>query len=35
MSYYLRLTRFLPLTAANIYSLLQYLVLGNKHQGGK
>jgi hypothetical protein len=27
------LTRFLPLTAVNAYSLLQYLVLGDKLQG--
>ena len=33
--YCLRLTRFLPLSAANVYSLLQYLVLGNKLQGGE
>jgi hypothetical protein len=33
--YRMRLTRFLPLTAANVYSLLQYLVLGNKLQGGE
>jgi hypothetical protein len=31
--YCLYLTRFLPLTAANLYSLLQYLVPGNKPQG--
>jgi hypothetical protein len=31
----LRLTRFLPLATANVYSLLPYLVLGNKPQGGK
>jgi hypothetical protein len=29
----IHLTRFLSLTAANVYSLLQYLVLGNKLQG--
>jgi len=29
------ITRFLPFTAANVYSLLQYLVLGNKLQGGE
>ena len=28
--YCLRLTRFVPLTGVNIYSLLHYLVLGNK-----
>jgi hypothetical protein len=28
--YCLRLSRFLPLIAANVYSLLQYLVLGDK-----
>jgi hypothetical protein len=33
--YCLILRRFLPLTAANVYSLLRYLVLGNKLQGGK
>ena len=33
--YGLRLTRFLPLTAGNVYSLLQYLVFGNKLQGGE
>jgi hypothetical protein len=27
------LRRFLPLSAANVYSLLQYLVLGNNLQG--
>jgi hypothetical protein len=31
--YCLRLTRFLRLTGVNVYSLLQYLVLGNKFQG--
>ena len=31
----LRLRRFLPLTAGNLYSLLPYLVLGNKLQGGE
>ena len=31
---YLYPTRFLPLTAVNVYSLLQYLVLGNKLQSG-
>jgi hypothetical protein len=31
--YCLRLTRFLPLTAVNVYALLPYLVLGNKLQG--
>jgi hypothetical protein len=35
MPYYLRLSRFLPLTAVNVYSPLPYLVLGNKHQGGE
>jgi hypothetical protein len=33
--YCLRLSRFLPLTAANVYSLLPCLVLGNKLQGGE
>jgi hypothetical protein len=33
--YCLCLTRFLPLTAANVYSLLRYLVFGNKLQGGE
>ena len=33
--YRLRLTRFLPFTAANVYSLLHYLVDGNKLQGGE
>src|SRR5829696_5590555 len=33
--YCLRLTRFLPLTAVNVYSLLPYLELGNKLKGGK
>jgi hypothetical protein len=33
--YCLRLTRFLRLTGVNVYSLLHYLVLGNKLQGGK
>ena len=33
--YFFYLTRFLPLTAVNVYSLLRYLVLGNKLQGGK
>ena len=33
--YRLRLTRFLPLNAVYDYSLLQYLVLGNKLQGGE
>ena len=28
----LRLSRFVPLTAGNVYSLLPYLVLGNKLQ---
>jgi hypothetical protein len=28
--YCLRLSRFLPLTAVNVYSLLHYPVLGNK-----
>ena len=32
--YCLRLSRILPLTAVNLYSLLPYLVLGNKLQGG-
>jgi hypothetical protein len=32
--YYLRLGRFLPLSAANVYSLLPYLVLGSNLQGG-
>jgi hypothetical protein len=31
--YCLRLSRFLPLTAGNLYLLLQYHVLGNKLQG--
>ena len=31
--YCLCLSRFLPLTAVNVYSLLPYLVLGNKLQG--
>jgi hypothetical protein len=31
----LRITRFLPLTAANVCSVLPYLVLGNKLQGGE
>jgi hypothetical protein len=29
------LTRFLPLSAANVYSLLLYFVLGNKLQSGE
>jgi hypothetical protein len=33
--YCLRLSRFLPLTTVNVYSLLRYLVLGNKLQGGE
>src|SRR5687767_9540333 len=33
--YCLRLSRFLPLTAANLYLLLPFLVLGKKLQGGK
>ena len=33
--YCLRLSKFLPLTAANVYSLLRYLVLSNKLQGGE
>jgi hypothetical protein len=33
--YCLRLTGFLPFTAVYVYSLLQYLVLGNKLQGGE
>jgi hypothetical protein len=33
--YCLRLTRLLPLTAVNVYSLLKYLVLGNKLQCGE
>jgi hypothetical protein len=33
--YYLRVRRFLPLTAAHVYSLLQHLVLGNMLQGGE
>ena len=33
--YGLRLSRFLPLTAVNVYSLLPYLVLGNKLQSGE
>ncbi len=32
---YLYLTRFLPLTGVNVYSLLPYLVLGKKLQGGE
>jgi hypothetical protein len=32
--YCLLLSGFLPLTAVNVYSLLQYLVLDNKPQGG-
>jgi hypothetical protein len=32
--YRLRLSRFLPLSAVYVYSLLQYLVLGNKLQSG-
>jgi hypothetical protein len=32
--YCFRLSRFLPLTAVNKHSLLQYLVLSNKLQGG-
>ena len=35
MPYYLRPSRFLPLTAVNVYSLLPYLVLVTKHQGGE
>ena len=31
----LRLTRLLPLTALNVFSLLQYLVPGNKLQDGE
>jgi hypothetical protein len=31
----LRLSRFLRPTGVNVYSLLQYLVLGNNLQGGK
>jgi len=31
----LRLSRFLPLTAVNRYSLLPYLVLGDKVQSGE
>ena len=30
--YSLYLSRFLPVTTVNVYSLLQYLVLGNKLQ---
>ena len=30
-----RLRRFLLLTAANVYALLQYFVLGNKLRGGE
>jgi hypothetical protein len=33
--YSLYLSRFLPITTVNVYSLLQYLVLGNKLQGGE
>src|SRR5215208_1395968 len=33
--YCLRLTRFLPLTGVNVYSLLHYVVLGNKLQVGE
>jgi hypothetical protein len=33
--YCLRLGRFLPLSAVYVYSLLQYLVLGNKLQDGE
>jgi hypothetical protein len=33
--YCLCLTRFLPLTAVKVYSLLAYLVLANKLQGGE
>ena len=33
--YCLCLSRFLPLTAVNVYSRLQYLVLGDKLQGGE
>ena len=33
--YYLRVIWFLPLTAVNAYSLLRYLVVGNKLQGGE
>src|SRR5215204_4687343 len=33
--YCLCLTRFLPITAVNEHSLLPYLVLGNKLQGGE
>ena len=33
--YCLRLSRFLPLSAVNVYSLLPYLVLGNKLQAGE
>ena len=31
----IRLTRLLPLATANVYSLLPYLVLGNKLQSGE
>jgi hypothetical protein len=31
--YCLRLSRFLPLIAVNVYSLLPYFALGNKLQG--
>jgi hypothetical protein len=33
--YFFYLIRFLPLTAVNVYSLLLYLVLGDKLQGGE
>jgi hypothetical protein len=33
--YSLHLTSFVPLTAVNKHSLLPYLVLGNKLQGGE
>ena len=33
--YCLYLTRFLPLRAVNVYSLLLYLVVGKKLQGGE
>jgi hypothetical protein len=33
LQYYLRITRYLPLTTVNVYSLLPYLVVGKKLQG--